>query len=126
VTDRILLQGLTFYGYHGARPEEKRLGQRFVVDLTLRLDLAPAGRADDLGQSIDYGQAYELVRECIEGPSRDTLEAVAEEVAARLLERFARLEAVVVRVVKPAAPIAGAHFRRVAVEICRGRGGGAG
>ena len=37
--DRIILEGMEFYAYHGAMPEENRLGQRFVVDLILTLDL---------------------------------------------------------------------------------------
>jgi dihydroneopterin aldolase len=123
--DRILLQDLAFYGYHGVRSEEKSLGQRFLVDLELTLDLAPAGRSDDLGLTLDYGEAYRVVRELVEGPSRDTLEAVAEETAAALLDRFQRLQAVLVRVKKPGAPIAGAHFGTVAVEISRRRSDGA-
>ena len=121
--DRILLEGLEFYGYHGVKVEEKSLGQRFLVDLALRLDLGPAGRADDLTLTVDYGEVYRLVRERIEGPSRDTLEALAEDVAAALLDRYARVEAASVRVRKPAAPIAGAHFAMVAVEITRTRAG---
>jgi dihydroneopterin aldolase len=119
--DRILLEGLAFYGYHGVKTEEKRLGQRFLVDLGLELDLGPAGRSDDLSLTIDYGEAYRLVRGLVEGTSRDTLEAVAESIAAELLERFGRLSAVTVRVSKPGAPIAVAHFGMVAVEIVRRR-----
>ena len=122
--DSIRLEGLAFYGYHGVKAEEKRLGQRFVVDLVLQLDLGPAGRSDDLALTVDYGEAYRLVRELVEGTSRDTLEAVAEAIAAALLDRYDRLEAVTVRVKKPGAPIAGAHFSMVAVEIVRRRGGG--
>jgi dihydroneopterin aldolase len=119
--DRIILEGLAFYGYHGVKAEEKSLGQRFLVDLALEFDLGPAGRSDDLALTIDYGEAYRLARETVEGTSRDTLEAVAEALAAGLLDRFGRLEAVTVRVKKPCAPITGAHFGMVAVEIVRRR-----
>lgn len=121
--DRILLADLAFYGYHGVKSEEKTLGQRFLVDLALSVDLGPAGRADDLGLTLDYGEAYRVVRELVEGPSRDTLEAVAEDIVSALLDRFRRIEAVTVRVKKPGAPIAGGHFGMVAVEISRRRGG---
>lgn len=121
--DRIVLEGLAFFGYHGVKPEEKRLGQRFLIDLALNLDLGPAGRADDVALTVDYGQAFRVVRDVLEGPSRDTIEAVAEGVAAALLDRFERLEAVTVRVHKPGAPITGAHFADVSVEISRRRDG---
>ena len=51
--DRILLTGMTFYGYHGVRTPEKELGQRFVVDLEMELDLSAAGLSDDLN---DHGE----------------------------------------------------------------------
>jgi dihydroneopterin aldolase len=119
MTDRILLEGLSFYAYHGVRSEEKTLGQKFVVDLALELDLAPAGVSDDLSLTLDYGEVYRVVREQVESSSRDTIEAVAEQVARALLETYQRLEAVQVRVKKPDAPIAGAHLAWVAVEIVR-------
>jgi dihydroneopterin aldolase len=119
--DRILLQDLVFYGYHGVKPAEKSLGQRFGVDLEIETDLGPAGRSDDLTLTVDYGEVFRVVRELVEGPSRDTLEALAEAMAAALLERFGRIRSVVVRVRKPSAPIAGAQGGTVAVEIKRRR-----
>jgi dihydroneopterin aldolase len=121
MTDSIILEDLAFYGYHGVKPEEKRLGQRFVVDLALSLDLAPAGRADDLSLTVNYAEAYRVVRELVEGPARDTLESLAEAIAAALLERFEPLEAVMVRVRKPSPPIAGALLGSAGVEINRNR-----
>ncbi len=46
--DKISLNRMTFYGYHGVIPEERTLGQRFIVDVDLLLDLKSAGRSDDL------------------------------------------------------------------------------
>lgn len=119
--DRILLADLAFYGYHGAREEERRLGQRFLVDLELCLDLQPAGQSDDLAQTVNYSHVYQVVREIVEGPSRTLVEAVAEAVATELLRRFATLQAVTVRVKKPWAPIAASHLGYVAAEVSRAR-----
>lgn len=121
MTDRILLEGLAFYAYHGVRSEEKTLGQRFELDLALELDLSRAGSIDDLSLTVDYGEAYRVVREQVEGTSRDTLEAVAEQVAAALLRHFPLVDAVSVRVKKPGVPIPGAHLNWAAVEIDRRR-----
>ena len=62
-----------------------------------------------------------LARERVEGAGHDTIEAVAEEVAAALIERFPALEEVTVRVKKPSAPISGVQFGMVAVEVRRER-----
>jgi dihydroneopterin aldolase len=121
MADLIILEGLEIFGYHGVLPEEQRLGQRFVVDLWLSLDLEPAGRADDVGLSVDYGEAFREVEAIVGGPSHSTLEAVAEAVTAALLARFANLRSVRARVSKPGAPISNARFRNVAVEIERSR-----
>ncbi len=48
-SDKIILEGMVFFGYHGTLPEENTLGQRFVVDVTLHLDLRPAGEGRRLG-----------------------------------------------------------------------------
>jgi 7,8-dihydroneopterin aldolase/epimerase/oxygenase len=73
--DRILLEGMVFHGRHGTLPAERELGQPFVVDVELRLDLRPAGLSDDLMQTVDYGEVHRRAREIVEGeprrPNRD-------------------------------------------------------
>jgi 7,8-dihydroneopterin aldolase/epimerase/oxygenase len=118
--DSIQLEGLVFYGYHGVQPAEAELGQPFVVDLALMLPLRPAGLSDDLRQTVDYGDVYHTVKQVVEGERCHLLEAVAERVAAALLARYP-LRAVQVRVNKPQAPIKGATFSRIAVQITRAR-----
>ena len=86
--DRILIQGIQFYGYHGVREEERKLGQRFVADVELRLDLAEAGRRDDLAATVDYEQICAIVVEIGTREQFNLLEALASRVASTLLERF--------------------------------------
>lgn len=119
-TDRILLTGLTFYGYHGVHPEERRLGQRFVVDLVLTLDLEPAAASDDLARTVNYSQVYKLVREVVEGPPFNLIEAVAERIAQTILSQTS-VSSVVVRVAKPWAPVQGMVAGEISVEINRSR-----
>jgi len=120
--DKICLAGMVFYGYHGTQPAEKELGQRFIVDLELTADLKPAGLSDDLAQTISYSRVYQAVKRVVEGPSRNLLEAVAEGVAQAVLKECGG-EEVRVKVWKPSAPIKGALFSGVAVEITRRREG---
>jgi 7,8-dihydroneopterin aldolase/epimerase/oxygenase len=115
--DKIFFNGMRFYAYHGVYPEENRLGQRFVVDLEIGLDLAPAGRNDDLAQTVNYAEVYEAVRLEVEEKQVRLLETLAENIAGMLLDRFS-LEEVRVRVTKPDPPIPG-HYDAVGVEIVR-------
>ena len=115
------MRGLAFYAHHGALAAERTLGQRFVVDVRLELDLRAAGRADDLTLTVNYADVWLAVRDAVEGPPLNLVEAVAERVADAVLTRFEPVYAVLVRVFKPAAPIAGAAVGDVAVENWRRR-----
>lgn len=117
--DKILLEGMTFYGYHGVRQAEKELGQRFVVDLEVWKDLAPAGHGDDLALTVNYAALYRLVAGIVTGPPCNLIETVAERIAAAILAQFP-VEAVRVRVRKPEAPIPGV-LAGAGVEILRRR-----
>lgn len=110
---------MEFYGRHGVLPQERELGQRFIVDVEIFLDLTTAGRSDDLSRTINYAKVFRLVEEIVTGSPRQLLEAVAEDIAAAILERFSVAE-VVVGVKKPAVPLPG-HLEYAAVEIKRAR-----
>ena len=56
--DKVYVEGMEFYGYHGVFEEENKLGQRFKVDLTAELDLSKAGKTDDLSYTINYAELY--------------------------------------------------------------------
>lgn len=118
--DKIYVNKMEFYGYHGVFPEENRLGQRFNVDLTVSLDLKKAGTTDELEYSVNYGDLYHVCQQIVEGQPYKLVESVAEKIAETLLRDFPLLHDVTVKVIKPDPPIPG-HYRSVAVEITRGR-----
>ena len=119
-TDRIVLEGMQFYGFHGVNAEEKSLGQPYVVDLAVEMDLSIPGRSDRLEDTVSYTHLYRSVRKVIEGESRNLLEAAAENVAIRILDEFP-VKAVQVRVKKPRPPIKGSLVENAVVEIYRVR-----
>ncbi|MEW6048349.1 MAG: dihydroneopterin aldolase [Bacillota bacterium] len=119
MADRIILKGMTFYGYHGVLPGEKVAGQPFVVDLVLYLDLDRAGRRDDLACTVDYSRVFEAVRRVVEGERFDLIETLATTIAERVLASFP-VEAVRVRVKKPMAPVGGI-MEYAAVDVRRRR-----
>jgi 7,8-dihydroneopterin aldolase/epimerase/oxygenase len=119
--DEIFLEGLRFYGYHGVNPEERALGQRFVVDVRLAVDLRAAGHADDLAETVNYSAVYKRVRAVVEGEPRQLIEAVAETIADMILAEFPRVRTVDVTVRKPEAPLKGAMLGAAGVRVRRGR-----
>lgn len=117
--DHILLEGMTFFGRHGVLPAERELGQRFVVDIEMRLDLRPAGLSDDLAKTVDYGAVHDLAKEIVEGEPLNLIEAVAERIATTVLQRHPSIETVRVGVAKPDVRLGGTMLRGSAVEILR-------
>ena len=115
--DKVTVQGIQFFGRHGVTPAEREVGQRFVVDVDLRLDLARAGASDRLDHTVNYVAVHDLVREIGRGAPVTLLEALAERIARALLQRFGPKEATV-RVQKPAPPIDGV-MDWVGVEVTR-------
>jgi dihydroneopterin aldolase len=96
----IELVGLVVFGHHGYLQEERRLGQRFLVDL--RVDVRGAAtESDRIEDTVDYRRLAALVREVFAGDERLLLEGLAGSIADGVLERFDAVERVRVRIRKP-------------------------
>ncbi|MDQ1105339.1 dihydroneopterin aldolase [Nocardioides zeae] len=120
MTDELAVRGIECWAHHGVFPDERREGQRFVVDLVLGLDTAPAAASDDLHDTVDYGSLTMAVKAAVESDPVDLVETVVQRIAdVVLLER--RVEWVRVTLHKPDAPIP-TTFTDVALTIERKRG----
>ena len=120
--DRIILEGMQFYGYHGRNDEERVLGQPFEVDLEAELDLTAAGVSDDIEDSVSYTDLYRVVKRHLEGPGRNLVEAVAHAIASEILDTYP-VESIRVRVMKVRPPIKGGVLAGAGVEVFRRRAG---
>ena len=119
-SDQIILQGMRFYGHHGVNPEEKVLGQTYIVDLEAELDLTAPGVSDNLQDTVSYTHIYRAARAVVEGESRNLLESLAQAIADRTLADFP-LQTVTVTVKKPGPPIKDSSIEFAAVRIHRRR-----
>jgi dihydroneopterin aldolase len=96
----IELRGLVVFGHHGYLEEERRLGQRFLVDLWVDVRGA-ASDTDRIEDTVDYRRVATLVREVFAGPERLLLEGLAGAIADGILDSFASVVRAKVRVRKP-------------------------
>ena len=115
--DSIILKGLRIPARHGVTEEERVAGQTFVLDVVATLDLMPAGRTDDLSETVDYGFLAGAIHRQVSGEQWNLIETVAERVADLVLEN-GQVTRVEVTVHKPEAPIE-VPFEDVAVTIVR-------
>ena len=122
--DKILLEGMIFHGRHGTLPAERELGQPFVVDIELRLNLQPAGLSDDLSQTVDYSEVHRQAKEIVEGPPLSLTETLAERIAGTVLGDFPSVDTVRIKVAKPNVRLDDTVLNGSAVEILRRRDDG--
>ena len=112
-TGIIELEGMEFKAYHGCLEQEKVRGNVFTVDFRGELDISAAAESDALGDTLNYGEIYDLVAEEMSVPS-ELLENVAGRIVKAIEDRFPQLVEFSVRVSKKRPPVDGvAQWSRV-------------
>ena len=85
-TGRLILSGLTAFGYHGNKPAERKLGQTFTADLEVTIDTRKAAATDRIEDTISYPLLEKTARQILEGNPANLLETVAERIATAILK----------------------------------------
>ncbi len=114
--DKIYINGLKIFAYHGVNPEEKEAGQEFVLDVAMYADITLARKSDDLNDTVNYAKARKVINSAMVDNTYDLIERAADEVAEKLLENFPKIQKVKVLLKKPNAPMS-CKFDFVAVEV---------
>lgn len=104
--DKIILKGIQFYGYHGVSDVEREVGQKYAVDIKIPYNLMPAGKSDNLTDTVNYAKIYKLVTEIGTTESFKLIETLAQKIADAILTSFS-IKSVTVKVMKLTPPIAG-------------------
>ncbi|MGN0614136.1 MAG: 2-amino-4-hydroxy-6-hydroxymethyldihydropteridine diphosphokinase [Porcipelethomonas sp.] len=118
--DEIHIEDLEVFANHGVFPEETKLGQKFLISLTMYTDSRIAGKTDCLEKSIDYGNVCHFITDYTKSHPCRLIEAAAEQLAESLLLRYTILRGVTLELKKPWAPV-GLPLRTVSVKINRFR-----
>lgn len=117
--DKIIIDNLEVYAYHGVFPEENEKGQEFYVNAVLYTDTRAAGLADELTLSTHYGEVCHFIAEWMQNHTCKLIETVAENLAQGILLNYDLIKSVSLEIRKPHAPI-GIPFESVSVCIERG------
>ena len=119
MSDRIEIKAISAHGFHGVYPEERKIGQRFLVDLSLTSKSKKAAKSDSLEDAIDYSKVIATVNSVLIGDPVNLIEHLAEIIAEKVLKEFP-VKSVEVVVHKPDAPV-GIEVGDIAVRITRSK-----
>ncbi len=113
----IEIESMEFYAFHGHFKEEKIVGNRFLIDLTIEADLEKASKTDKLEDTVDYQAAFRIVKEEMEKKS-NLLEHIGGRILDSIYSNLKGVNKVTVRIRKMNPPMGG-HINSVAVVMSR-------
>lgn len=113
--NKILVEGIKLYAYHGCLEEEGKIGTNYIVDVTMETNFSEAAKTDDITKTIDYVAVYAIVKKQMAIRSK-LLEHVAERIISELKKEFSTLKKTEVKVTKLNPPMNG-HVERVSIII---------
>ena len=103
-SSHIVLHRLRFHAYHGVLEQETTVGNDYEVTVGMACDIARAARTDDVADTVNYAEAYDIVRKTM-AVRRNLIESVAWNIGKALLDRFPTVGSVEVSVVKRNPPM---------------------
>ena len=102
----IALEGMEFHAYHGCFAEEQVTGNTFYVDIYFDTDTSMAEDTDDLNETVNYAEVYEIIKAQMEIKSK-LLENVGKRIIDAITKRFPEVETIELKVSKMNPPIGG-------------------
>jgi dihydroneopterin aldolase len=99
----VSLNSMRFHTFHGMYPEEKVTGNEFEV--TLQVKYEGEKRIDDISQTINYVDLFEMVNKRMQVPT-PLLETVAMDIASAIREKFPVVHEINITINKLSLPIA--------------------
>lgn len=111
----IYLKEIRCYAYHGVAPQENLIGNEYVIDLKLKVDISRASQTDDVEDTVSYADVHELVKTEMAISSK-LLEHVSGRIATKLFEVFPTIEEIKLRLSKRNPPM-GADIDAAGIEL---------
>jgi len=102
----IALEGMEFHAFHGCFAEEQMTGNTFFVDIYFDADTEAAENSDNLSDTINYAEIYELIKAAMAIKS-NLLEHVGKRIIEAIKNRFSQIEGIELKISKMNPPIGG-------------------
>ncbi len=111
---KVRLEGVRFFSYHGFYPEEQVLGTEFILDIETELEVFNSGR-DDISNTVNYERLFQIAAQEMKIP-RKLLETVAHSILEQIRHEFLAVKSIRVAIRKMHPPL-GSEVRNSSIEL---------
>ncbi len=112
----IKIEGLEFYAYHGHYREERYVGNRFLLDISINTNTTKAEKSDNIEDTLNYQQVYAIIKDDMENKQSHLLENIGRRIIDRLYKNFDGIDKVKLKISKINPPMGG-QIQSVSVTI---------
>ncbi len=114
IKQKVSLNGVRFFSYHGFYPEEQILGTEFIVNIDTELEVYGSG-ADNIANTINYERLLQIASEEMKTP-RKLIETVAHSILERIRHEFLAVQFIRISIRKMHPPM-GAEINNSTIEL---------
>lgn len=111
----IILKDLRYYAYHGVASQEKLIGNEYIINLKLKVDISQAIRTDEVTDTVSYADVHEVVKAAMTIPSK-LLEHICGQIVQKLFAEFPSIEEIEINLSKRNPPM-GADIDTAGIEL---------
>ncbi|MFW5805031.1 MAG: dihydroneopterin aldolase [Bacteroidales bacterium] len=112
----IKIEGMEFYAYHGHYREERYVGNRFLLDISINTNTTKAEKSDNIEDTLNYQQVYAIIKDDMENKQSHLLENIGRRIIDRLYKNFDGIDKVKLKISKINPPMGG-QIQSVSVTI---------
>jgi dihydroneopterin aldolase len=117
--DKILVEGIRLYGYHGCLDEEGKIGTEYEVSVTVWGNIDDSFRSDNLNHTMDYVNINRVVQEHVSLRAK-LIETVAHRITQTIFQEMPMVIKLKIKLSKLNPPING-DVKKVSIELKRKR-----
>ena len=111
----IYLKDIHCYAYHGVAPLENIIGNEYVINLKLKVDISKAAQTDEVADTVNYAGVHRIIKEEMATPSK-LLEHIGGRIVQKLFDEFSAIEEIQFYLSKRNPPM-GADIDAAGVEL---------
>lgn len=114
----IQIEGMEFYAYHGHFKEERIVGNRFILDISIETDLNKAAESDKIENALNYLSVYQIIKKEMQGKKSHLLENIGKRILDELHHNFNNINKITLKISKMHPPLGG-QVEKVSITLIR-------